>query len=193
MNTKYNLPRAITLLMTAAFFGGAASSAQQPPAATPFAKGVQVSVVCTKPTKGGYNDVTRQKIVLTLKFTNVDLKQTYEDFTATISVLGQHAEESKVRKVLLQEDVTLSLPPRKTQEHACEEVRTRFEKKGSDRYGYFYDGWILVVKDAAGKIVLVKSSAPTMEKLTELAAKLKPKGCYSPKLQPVADPEGSDD
>jgi len=189
------LPLAITLLMVAVIACGSLASAQQAaPAATPFDKGVQINVVASKPARGSssYSDYKKQKIVVTVKFTNTDVKQTYQGFTATISVLGQSATDSKVRKVLLQEQVELSLAPRKTQEHVCEEVTTGFDKIGY-KYGYSYDGWIIVVKDAAGKIVQVKSTSAPMEKLTELAAKIKVRGCYNNKLKPVADPESSSD
>jgi hypothetical protein len=195
MHPTSKLPLAITLLMAAVSACGSLASAQQAaPAATPFDKGVKINVVASKPAriKGGDWDDKMQRIVLSLKFTNTDLKQTYEGYTATISVLGQCVLDSKVKKVLLQEQAALSLPPRKTQDHVCEEVTTRFDKTDA-KFGYFYDGWIIVVKDAAGKIVQVKSTSTPMEKLTELAAKIQVRGCYNNKLKPVADPDSSSD
>jgi hypothetical protein len=47
------------------------------------------------------------------------------------------------------------------------------------------------VKDPRGKIVQVKSTASTLEKMTELAGKITLDSCYNSKLKPVADPEGS--
>lgn len=194
MHPTSKLPLSITLLMAAVIACGSLGSAQQAAPATPFDKGVKINVVASKPAriKGGDWDDKMQKIVLSLKFNNTDLKQTYEGYTATISVLGQSANDSKVKKVLLQEQATLSLAPRKTQDHVCEEVTTRFDKTES-KFGYFYDGWIIVVKDAAGKIVQVKSTSAPMEKLTELAAKIQVRGCYNNKLKPVADPNSSSD
>lgn len=194
MRPTSKLPPAITLLMAAAIACGTLASAQQAAPATPFDKGVKINVVASKPAriKGGDWDDKMQKIVLSLKFVNTDLKQTYEGYTATISVLGQCARDSKVKKVLQQEKAVLSLAPRKTQEHVCEEVTTRFDKTES-KFGYFYDGWIIVVKDPADKIVQVKSTSAPLEKLTELAAKIKSRGCYNNKLKPVADPDPSSD
>jgi hypothetical protein len=83
--------------------------------------------------------------------------------------------------------VTLLLPPTKTQEHITQEITTRFDKIGY-KYGYSYDGWIIVVKDPAGKVVQVKSSSAPLEKYTELASKLVLGKCYDSKLKPVADP-----
>jgi hypothetical protein len=194
MRPTSKLPLAITLLMAAVIACGSLGFAQQAAPATPFDKGVKINVVASKPAriKGGDWDDKKQKIVLSLKFTNTDIKQSYEGYTAIISVLGQSALDSKVKKVLLQEQVKLSLAPRKTQEHVCQEVITRFDKT-EEKFGYFYDGWIIVVKDAAGKIVQVKSTAAALEKLTELAAKIKERGCYNNKLKPVADTDSSSD
>jgi hypothetical protein len=192
MLTPFKLPLAITVWMAAAIAGGSIASAQQPaPAATPFPQGVQISVVVSKPAKGdGYYEDKKQRITLRVKFNNTDLRQTYEGYMATISGLGQLASDGKVKKVLLQEQVTLSLAPGKVQEHVCEEIITQFDKVGY-KHGYFYDGWIIVVKDPRGKIVQVKSTASTLEKMTELAGKITLDSCYNSKLKPVADPEGS--
>ena len=189
MHTLLKHPGVSAVLLAAAIAGGSIASAQQTAPVTPFESGVKISVTASKPAKGdGYYESKRQKIVLALKFLNSDAKQTYEGFTATVSVFGQSGQDHKARKVLSQENVTLSLPPLKTQEHVCKEVVTQFYQDGSYKSGFSYDGWIIVVKDAKGKIVHVKSSSATMAKYTELAAKLKLNECYNSKLQPVASP-----
>ena len=191
MHSTSKLLPAIAALLSAAIASGPAASAQQPAPTTPFASGVQISVVAAKPARSesGWEDKI-QKIVLTVKFANTDTRTTYEGYTATISALGQCASETKVKKVLMQDEVTLSLPPRKTQEQVCPEVTTSFDKVGY-KHGYAYYGWIIVVKDPQGKIVRVKSSAAPLEKFTELAAKLEKRKCYDSKLKPVKDPEYS--
>jgi hypothetical protein len=165
------------------------ASAQPAPASATFARAVAISVIPSKPAgvKGGDWDDKMQKIGVRLKFANTDIRQTYEGFTATISVFGQSVLDGKVKKVLLQEQVPVALPPRKTQEHECKEITTRFDKTGA-RFGYFYDGWIVVVKDAEGKVVHVKSTSPSMEKMTERVDKLSINGCYNNKLEPAGDP-----
>lgn len=189
MHTASMLPPAITMLVAIAIACGSTASAQQAPAAIPFARGVLITVIPSKPAgvKGGDWDDKMQRIGVRLKFANTDIRQTFEGYTATISVFAQSVLDGKVRKVLLQEQVPVSLPPRKTQEHECKEITTRFDKTGS-KFGYFYDGWIVVVKDAEGKVVQVKSTSPSMEKLPEQAAKIAMNGCYNSKLEPAGDP-----
>lgn len=177
----------ITALQAPAQSALAASSGSR--AATPFARGVLMNVIVSKPSaiKGGDWDDKTQRLVVRLKFTNQDIHETYEGYTATISVLGQSTIDGKVKKVLLQDAVKLSLTPRQVQEHMCKEVTTKYDKTGV-KFGYFYDGWIVVIKDAAGKVVQVKSTVPNYEKLPEPASLLADSKCYNGKLQPVGEP-----
>jgi len=191
MHSTSKLLPAIAALLAATIASGPSASAQQSAPTTPFASGVQISVVAAKPARSEYGGEDKiQKVVLTVKFANTDTRTTYEGYTATISGLGQCQSETKIKKVLMQDEVTLSLPPRKTQEQVCPEVTTSFDKVGF-KHGYAYYGWIIVVKDPQGKIVRVKSSAAPLEKFTELAAKLEKRMCYDSKLKPVKDPEYS--
>jgi hypothetical protein len=194
MKTNARLLPALAALISTTLACGSSASAEQAASTTPFASGVQISVLASKPARGygGYSDYKKQKIVLTAKFANTDTRQTYEGYTATISALAENASDKKIKKVLMQDEVTLSLPPRKTQEQVCPEVTTSFDKVGY-KYGYAYYCWIIVVKDPEGKIVQVKSSAAALEKYTELAAKLE-KGMYcDSKLKPIKSPEYSSD
>lgn len=191
MHTTSPFALSCRALLAAALAAGSLVSAQQAPSSTPFGEAVKVSVVAAKPAKvkGGDWDDMAQKITLRVKFTNTDVRQSYEGYTATISAFGKSAVDSKVKKVLLQEQETLSLASGQTQEHVCQDVSTLFDKTGA-KFGFFYDGWIIVVKDSADKVVLVKATSSTMEKLTDLAATLKLNGYYSPKLKPVGAPAG---
>jgi hypothetical protein len=191
----FTLPRSIVVLSVSSLLGcGSIAPAQQAAPATPFTSGVQISVVASKPARGygGYSDYKTQKIVLTVKFANTDTRTTYEGYTATISALAQSASDTKLKKVLMQDEVTLSLAPRKTQEQVCPEVTTSFDKVGY-KYGFAYYAWVIVVKDPQGKIVQVESSAAPLEKLTVLASKLEKGKYYDSKLKPVANPGYSSD
>jgi hypothetical protein len=53
-----------------------------------------------------------------------------------------------------------------------------------------YDGWVIVVKDGTGKIVHVKSTAPTIEKMPDKADKLAEGTCFDKNLEPVDNPDG---
>lgn len=185
MQSVSTILRSLRVLLSLVIISGSSVWGQ----ATPFGESVQTSVVVSKPSKikGGDWDDKMQKIVLTVKFANEDLRQSYEGYKATISLMGESALDSKVKKVLLQESVPVSLESGKTQEHVCGELTTRYDKTDA-KFGFSYDCWIIVVKDKEGKIVQMKSSSMSLEKYTEPAAKLELGKTYSPKLQPVLSP-----
>jgi hypothetical protein len=187
-----NFARILPAVLAAVMGSGSISSAQQAAPSKTFAEAVKINVCASKPAKseGAYMYEKIQKIILRVKFSNADLRQAFEGYTAIISVFGQSAVDSKVKKILLQEQAVLSLPCNQSFEHVCEEVSTEFDKRF--KYGYYYDGWIVVVKDSSDKVVLVKASSTTMEKLPEAAANLELKKFYNPKLQPVKPPLHSD-
>lgn len=182
----HSVPSLALAILTALL---ASQSPGQQPGSVPFEKAVRIDVIPSKPAavKGGDWDDKMQKIVLRLKFTNSDTRQSFEGYSATVSALCQSVLDRQARKVLMQDQVALSLPPRQMLEHECPEVVTRFDKTGL-KFGYYYDGWIVVVKDASGKVVHVKSTSPAYEKLPEKAAKVAKNLCYNGKLDPVGDP-----
>lgn len=173
-----------------AVFSSHHASAQQ---ALPFQRGVKIEVTTSKPSdiKGGDFDDKMQKIVVRLKFTNIDTRQSYANYTATVSAFGQSTVDRTVSKVLMQESFPVTLAPRRLIEHECKPVSTQFDKTGA-KFGYFYDGWILVVKDASGNIILVKSTSPSLEKLTDKVDKLEKDKCYDRSLSLVDDPDYRD-
>jgi hypothetical protein len=156
----------------------------------PFDRGVRIDVVAAKPAlvRGGDWDDKTQKITLRVKFSNQHNRQSYEGYTATISGLGQSAVDRDVRIVFLQEKVDLPLAPLKTHEHSCKEIVTRFDKTVA-KFGYFYDGWIILVRDPAGKVVHVKSTSPSLEKLPDKVAKLAAGKCFDRNLEIVENGE----
>ena len=181
----------IPLVMTASFLTMPTSSfSQQSANAAAFAKSVQIGVIISKPSKikGGDFDDKVQVVGGRIKLTNSDVRHSFEGYSLTLSFFGQSTIDGKVRKVILQEAVSVNLAPRGSQEQECKEVTTRFDKTGA-KFGFFYDGWIAVVKDTEGKVVFVKSTSPTLEKLPEQASMLALDGCYNSKLVAVGDPD----
>jgi len=176
-----------TLAFLAAFTSSPLVAQQR--SAVPFDRGVKIEVSSSKPSglTGDDYDNKFQKIVLRVKFTGLDPRQTFEGYTASISAFGESTLERGVRMVLMHESIPVSVAPMKTQEHECAQVKTRFDKTDA-KFGYFYDGWIVVVKDKAGKVVHIKSTSPTFEKLPEKAAKLTKGQCYDRSLEPTKSP-----
>lgn len=162
------------------------------PSLLPFDKGVRIDVVASKPARvggGDYDDKT-QSIALKLKFANIDTRQGYDGCKATVSLLGQSTIDRNVRIVMLQEEVPLEkLAPRQVVEHTTKTVTTRFDKTGAI-FGFMYDGWVIVVKDATGKIVYVKSTSPTLEKAADKVEKLAEGACFGKNLESTDNPDG---
>ena len=188
-HAKVRLMPTIAAWLVAAITCGSFAAAEQAAPVTPFTSGVQISVVAAKPARNkNRGDKKLQSIEMTVKFANIDTRQTYEGYTATISALGEHSSETKIKKVLMQKEVLLSLPPLKTQQQVCPEVTTSFDDVGRNKSGCSYYGWIVVVKDPQGKVAKVKSSVVSLEKFTVLASKLVKGTCFNATLQAVEDP-----
>lgn len=157
----------------------------------PFERGVRIDVVSAKPAKvaGGDWDDKTQTIALRVKFTNVDTRQGYDGCSATLSLLGQSIRDRNVRIVMLQEQIPLAqLAPRQMVEHQTKQVSTRFDKTDAI-FGYSYDGWVIVVKDASGKIIHAKSTSPTLAKAADKIDKLTQGMCFDKKLESTDNPE----
>ena len=184
---KTNLTSAI--LACTGILASVAPSQAQPRAPVAFNKAITIEVVAGQNAqiKGGDWDDKAQKIALRVKFINSDSYQSYDGYTATVSAFGQAVLDPTVRRVLMQQQIPLTIPPRKTVEHACEPVTTRFDKTGA-RFGYFYDGWIVVVKDPSGKVVHIKATSQALESMPEKAVKLVKDACYKRNLDPTSGP-----
>ena len=156
----------------------------------PFFRAVKTEVMIGRPSKikGGDFDDKQQVLKPRVKFTNTDVRQNYEGHKATLIIMGASTIDSKIFKVLLKHDFTFSLPIRQFFDEDAPEVMTRYDTTGA-KFGFKYDGWILVVKDAQGVLVQVKSTSPAMEKMPTQLDSLKQDACYNRQLKLVNDPQ----
>lgn len=155
----------------------------------PFFRAVKTEVMISRPaeTKGGDYDDQMQMIRPRIKFTNTDNKQNYERHQASFMIVGESTVDRKVFKVLQRHDFVVTLPARQIVEEQAPDVTTRYDTTDA-KFGYKYDGWILVVKDSLGQLALAKSSIPTLEKMPTQLGSLKQDGCYDKQLKPVEEP-----
>ena len=63
------------------------------------------------------------------------------------------------------------VPARGTHEFTTDEFTTKYDITGA-RFGYRYEGWLLRIRDSAGKVVLEKATAPSYVKNAERIAQL---------------------
>ena len=163
---------ALPLILVAT--AGVNSSMAQAPAAK-FDQRVQVEVVRAKKTRieGGDFDDKRDRIVLKVKLTNSDTAAAYNDCKGELYIWAEHIVNRKAFKLLGKEQFTFSLPARGTHTFTSTEVETAWDKTDAI-FGAKYDGWVLVVRDSEGTILLKKATTPVWlpvaEKLRDLQA-----------------------
>ncbi len=177
----------VQLLLTALLLTPNLSAAQE--VKTPFFRGVKAEVMIGRPSKieGGDFDDKQQTLKPRVKLTNTDVRQNYEGHKASLMLLGESTIDAKVFKVLLRHDFAVALPVRQILEEEAPPVTTKYDTTGA-KFGFKYDGWILIVKDAKGELVLVKSTSPSLEKMPTQLDSLKQDGCYNRQLKPVDMP-----
>lgn len=160
-------------VILAAATGMHGSLAQAP--AAKFDQRVQVEVVRAKKTRieGGDFDDKNDRIVLNVKFTNSDTATAYSDCKAELYIWAEHILNRKAFKLLGKEQFTFSLPARGTHTFTSTEVETAWDRTGA-AFGAKYDGWVIVVRNAEGAILMKKATTPSWlpvaEKLGDLSA-----------------------
>ncbi|HEX8311765.1 MAG TPA: hypothetical protein VF614_10630 [Chthoniobacteraceae bacterium] len=163
----------IVLFGFLAVAAGNDSLAQAP--AAKFDQRVQVEVVRAKKTRieGGDFDDKKDRIILKVKFTNSDTAVAYNDCKAELYIWAEHILNRKAFLLLGKEQFTFSLPARGTHTFTSTEVETAWDKTDA-RFGAKYDGWVIVVRDAQGAILMKKATTPAWlpvaEKLGDLQA-----------------------
>lgn len=188
MKHAYNKPIQITwLLLAASLLASSPIPAQE--VKTPFFRGVKAEVMIGRPSKieGGDFDDKQQTLKPRVKLTNTDVRQNYEGHKASLMLIGESTIDAKVFKVLQRHDFNVELPVRQILDEEAPPVTTRYDTTGA-KFGFKYDGWILIVKDAKGGLVLAKSTSPSLEKMATQLDSLKQDGCYNRQLRAVDDP-----
>ncbi|MES2506233.1 MAG: hypothetical protein V4599_05990 [Verrucomicrobiota bacterium] len=186
---KQRYPAFIKMLMLACISLIATLEAAAQEVKTPFFRGVKTEIIIGKPSKteGGDFDDQLQVLKPRVKFTNMDNLQNYAGHKASLIVIGESTVDRKVFKVLLRHDFGVELPLRQILDEKAPDVKTQYDTTGA-KFGFKYDGWILVVKDAQGQLVLAKSSSPSLEKMPTQLDGLKQDGFYTRQLKAVENP-----
>jgi hypothetical protein len=151
-----------------------------------FDQRVNAEVVRVKKTRieGGDFDDKKDRIVLKVKLTNSDMKLSYPNYKGEIYMLAESMIRRQTLQLLGSEKFEFSLEPRGTFEHQTEEVVTAWDNSGAI-FGAKYDGWIFLVRDSSGEIVLKKASSPTNLQYLDKLPELKKGKFYSKKFEPL--------
>ncbi len=150
-----------------------------------FDKRVKVDVVRSRKVRPLNYFEKADSVSLLVRFTNTDTQRSFDGLSATLYLFAQNAADRTEWKFLGQASSALSLPPRGRHEFESADVRLEYDDRGSVKYGYRFDCWILVVKDGTGAILSTKSSPPRFAGLEGKLPGLKEGERYNEKLEPI--------
>lgn len=121
--------------------------------------------------KGYYEDDKTQRISLNIDLKNPENVRALTGGKAAILVFASDVRDPNEFIVILKEEFEVSLAPFKSTTYETKSAKLVFDNDGY-RYGQKYAGYVLVVKDAAGSIILIEGKPSFAEKNVEDALKL---------------------
>jgi hypothetical protein len=133
-------------------------------------------------TAGGDFDDKRDQITFNVKLTNNDGKQTFERCKAEFYVFGQSIVDRRAYKLFGVDHSEFSLAPRGAHEFTTVEVVSQYDTTGA-RFGARYDGWVIVVRNEKGEVIMKKGSTPTWLPVAEKLGTLRPGAFYDKTLK----------
>lgn len=116
-------------------------------------------------TKGGDFDDQLDRITLTVKVQNLESKKEFPGLKATIWMLGESQVEKGMLKVMARESFDFKLGVGKEAgsfEKTTKEVTAAWDNTGAV-FGYRYQGWVLAIQDADGKVIAWKATRANWE------------------------------
>jgi len=123
-------------------------------------------------TGGGDWDDKTDRISFTIKFTNTDSKLSFNGCKVEFYVFGESTQDRRAFQLLGAHKAGLALEPLATQDITTDEVTSKFDTTGI-KFGSKYEGWVLLVHDAGGKLLTKKASSaawlPVAEKVNTLS------------------------
>jgi hypothetical protein len=147
---------------------------------------IQVEAIRAKKTRteGGDFDDKTERIIFTVKLTNPDTKIALNDLKAEFYVFAQEVVNRRAYGLLGKDESPFSLPPRGNHTFMTGEVVTQFDTTDA-RFGSRYDGWALLIRDGAGKIVFKKATNPMWANLADKLNTLTPNQPFDRDLKPI--------
>jgi len=144
-----------------------------------FKDRVKAEVVRAKRTRieGGDFDDKIDRVAMSVKMTNGDTSRSFEGLTGTLLVFGTSQRNKKILKVTMHETFPVDLVARGKMNYKTKEIKMGWDNTGAI-WGYKYTGWLLVVTDEEGKIVLQKATTPRFLKLADQLSSAKVDSLY---------------
>ena len=117
----------------------------------------------TDDNKSGYLHEKRQNFKYTMTVQSKEMTRTLEDLHCYLFVVGENLTESPQYKMLIKENKKFSLDTRETLVFESKEKEVWYDDIGG-MYGAKYYGYLAVVTDKEGSIIIVKRSKSSLEK-----------------------------
>lgn len=122
--------------------------------------------------KNNYGDIDDRivKFEPEIVLESLDYKKTYSDVSGTLVVVGQGVINSKQYAILSKQKFDLSVKPRDRARWIGKAFECRYDP---DYGGFEYGGYLVVLRNRAGEIVMTKASKSAWEKLPQQVLKAK--------------------
>lgn len=141
-------------------------------------------------TKGGDWDDKMDRVQMKISIRNQSLNSPVEALSAHFWLVARSAVDRKAYTIAQIEEFPVTLTttrPGRELEHETKEIVFRYDRTGAI-FGESYHGWLLVLKNAEGEIVAVKSSSPVYERQLEEAFALKEGDWIDQNFQSASEP-----
>lgn len=133
---------------------------------------------------GAFTDTRSIKLVLTVQVENREVKRDLIGAKLTLIALARSIEDPSDFKVVIHEEMPVSVVAQKKFSQDSKEVRLEYDDQNTYRYGFKYYGHILVLKDNKGSIIETESTPTGMTKNAESALALKIEQIVDRQLMP---------
>ncbi|MEM9025636.1 MAG: hypothetical protein AAGB06_01740 [Verrucomicrobiota bacterium] len=129
-----------------------------------------------------YGDIDDQvvKYKPKISFYNEELEETFTGVNGTLVFIGEHVLDSSVMGVIYSQEFKIDVPPKEKTEWIGKPFMSRYDP---DYGGFKYEGYLLVVRDQAGKLVQIKASRANWKNNFQRILKAKLKTAYDRKFE----------
>lgn len=151
------------------------SPAEPAPATAPCMLDLKVRRSKKTRKDGSDFDNTSQSISLTITLKSRELTMRHTGLTARVYVLAENVVRPNYYKLIVKEKYRVDLDLGATHIHKTETVDLRFDDSNWAQFGHKYTGYVYILKNPNGAILLQRTSPKKFEKPTTLKKLLKAK------------------
>ncbi len=133
-------------------------------------------------------DDQRDSYAFKLRFKNNDRSTSFEGLTGELWIFGRSTTDRRAYKLVARETYTFDLPPSLDfAEMAGPSFELEYDDKAHAKYGYKYEGFVFLLKNAEGKVMGLSSNLSWVKSSIEKLSALQAGSVYSTKLEPYSE------